>query len=149
LWTRSGPCDLPFEDGSFDVVLSSLALHNIHDREERDGCFREHMRVLKPDRRASGFVSGLSAATADARGGGLLGAYASTLFLTRTKPIASVNKLNVSSITDEVEKISPHQRFAAMGLCSAVGQPGFREPYSDVRCCIYVLRYPVAKVLGA
>ncbi|MDQ3590278.1 MAG: class I SAM-dependent methyltransferase [Actinomycetota bacterium] len=40
--------DLPFEDGSFDVVLSSLVLHNIHDREEREGALRELMRVLKP-----------------------------------------------------------------------------------------------------
>jgi arsenite methyltransferase len=40
--------DLPLEDGSFDVVLSSLALHNIHDREEREGAIRELTRVLKP-----------------------------------------------------------------------------------------------------
>jgi arsenite methyltransferase len=40
--------DLPLEDGSFDVVLSSLALHNIHDREEREEALRELMRVLKP-----------------------------------------------------------------------------------------------------
>ncbi len=40
--------DLPFEDGSFDVVLSSLALHNIHDREEREEALRELTRVLKP-----------------------------------------------------------------------------------------------------
>ncbi len=40
--------DLPLEDGSFDVVLSSLALHNIHDREEREGALRELTRVLKP-----------------------------------------------------------------------------------------------------
>ena len=43
--------DLPFEDGSFDVVLSSLALHNIHDREEREGTLRELTRVLKPSGR--------------------------------------------------------------------------------------------------
>jgi ubiquinone/menaquinone biosynthesis C-methylase UbiE len=40
--------DLPFEDGSFDVVLSSLVLHNIHDREEREEALRELTRVLKP-----------------------------------------------------------------------------------------------------
>jgi SAM-dependent methyltransferase len=40
--------DLPLEDGSFDVVLSSLALHNIHDREEREAALRELTRVLKP-----------------------------------------------------------------------------------------------------
>jgi arsenite methyltransferase len=40
--------DLPFEDGTFDVVLSALVLHNIHDREEREGALRELARVLKP-----------------------------------------------------------------------------------------------------
>jgi arsenite methyltransferase len=40
--------DLPLEDGSLDVVLSSLALHNIHDREEREAALRELTRVLKP-----------------------------------------------------------------------------------------------------
>jgi arsenite methyltransferase len=40
--------DLPFEDGSFDVVLSSLVLHNIHDREGREGALGELARALKP-----------------------------------------------------------------------------------------------------
>jgi arsenite methyltransferase len=40
--------DLPFEDGCFDVVLSNLVLHNIHDREEQEGALRELTRVLKP-----------------------------------------------------------------------------------------------------
>jgi ubiquinone/menaquinone biosynthesis C-methylase UbiE len=40
--------DLPFGDGSFDVVLSNLVLHNIHDREEREAALRELARVLKP-----------------------------------------------------------------------------------------------------
>jgi arsenite methyltransferase len=40
--------DLPFKDRSFDVVLSGLALHNIHEREEREGTLRELTRVLKP-----------------------------------------------------------------------------------------------------
>ncbi len=39
---------LPFADNSFDVVLSSWALHNIYDRAERDGAVREIVRVLKP-----------------------------------------------------------------------------------------------------
>jgi arsenite methyltransferase len=30
------------------VVLSSLALHNIHDREEREEALRDLTRVLKP-----------------------------------------------------------------------------------------------------
>ncbi len=40
--------ELPFEDGSFDVVLSSLALHNIYDRGEREKAMREIARVLAP-----------------------------------------------------------------------------------------------------
>lgn len=42
------PRDLSFEDDSFDVVLSSLVLHNIYDREEREGALRELARVLRP-----------------------------------------------------------------------------------------------------
>ena len=39
---------LPFADASFDVVLSSLALHNIPNREGRRQAAREIARVLKP-----------------------------------------------------------------------------------------------------
>ncbi len=39
---------LPFADGSFDVVLSSLALHNISYKTERTQALREIDRVLKP-----------------------------------------------------------------------------------------------------
>jgi len=39
---------LPFTDNSFDVVLSSWALHNIYDRAGREGAIREIVRVLKP-----------------------------------------------------------------------------------------------------
>ena len=38
---------LPFEDASFDVVLSSAALHNIYDAGERTTAVREIARVLK------------------------------------------------------------------------------------------------------
>jgi arsenite methyltransferase len=40
--------ELPFEDGSFDMVLSSVALHNIYDRAQRDKAIGEIARVLKP-----------------------------------------------------------------------------------------------------
>jgi ubiquinone/menaquinone biosynthesis C-methylase UbiE len=40
--------ELPFEDGRFDVVLSSLALHNIPDAVGRAVAIREAYRVLKP-----------------------------------------------------------------------------------------------------
>jgi arsenite methyltransferase len=39
---------LPFPDGSFDVVLSSWALHNIYNKTERDEALRQMVRVLKP-----------------------------------------------------------------------------------------------------
>jgi ubiquinone/menaquinone biosynthesis C-methylase UbiE len=39
---------LPFEGNSFDVVVSSWALHNIYDRAGRDTAVREIVRVLKP-----------------------------------------------------------------------------------------------------
>jgi ubiquinone/menaquinone biosynthesis C-methylase UbiE len=38
---------LPFADGSFDVVVSGLALHNIYDRDGRRQAIREIVRVLK------------------------------------------------------------------------------------------------------
>ena len=39
---------LPYPDANYDVVVSSLALHNIEDREGRDQAVREMWRVLKP-----------------------------------------------------------------------------------------------------
>ena len=38
---------LPFDDASFDVVLSCAALHNIYDAGERQTAVREIARVLK------------------------------------------------------------------------------------------------------
>jgi arsenite methyltransferase len=40
--------NLPFADNSFDVVLSSWALHNIYDRAGRHKAIREIVRVLRP-----------------------------------------------------------------------------------------------------
>ncbi|MEU5545098.1 class I SAM-dependent methyltransferase [Streptomyces sioyaensis] len=39
---------LPFDGGEFDVVLSSLAIHNIKDAEERRQAVAEAVRVLRP-----------------------------------------------------------------------------------------------------
>ncbi len=39
---------LPFGENTFDVVVSSWALHNIYDRAGRDTAVREIVRVLKP-----------------------------------------------------------------------------------------------------
>ncbi len=39
---------LPFEDGTFDLVVSSLAVHNIPDADGRAAAVREAFRVLGP-----------------------------------------------------------------------------------------------------
>jgi SAM-dependent methyltransferase len=39
---------LPFPDATFDLVVSSLAIHNIHPNDERRKAVREGLRVLKP-----------------------------------------------------------------------------------------------------
>lgn len=41
--------ELPFEDQTIDVVVSSLAIHNIPDNEGRTQAVREIARVLKPN----------------------------------------------------------------------------------------------------
>jgi SAM-dependent methyltransferase len=40
--------EMPFADGSFDVILSNLCLHNIYDREVRLRAVQQIARVLKP-----------------------------------------------------------------------------------------------------
>ncbi len=40
--------EMPFEDASFDMVISSWALHNIALKQEREKALLEIMRVLKP-----------------------------------------------------------------------------------------------------
>lgn len=39
---------MPFDNGTFEVVVSSLAIHNIYDRDERRQSLSEVLRVLKP-----------------------------------------------------------------------------------------------------
>jgi len=43
---------LPFPDGSFDVILSRAAIHNLYKPEERAQAVREIARVLRPGGRA-------------------------------------------------------------------------------------------------
>jgi ubiquinone/menaquinone biosynthesis C-methylase UbiE len=43
---------LPFPDGTFDVVVSCAAIHNLYVREDRAKAVREISRVLKPGGRA-------------------------------------------------------------------------------------------------
>lgn len=40
--------ELPFGDNCFDLILSSLVLHNIYDKNERKKAFYEIFKVLKP-----------------------------------------------------------------------------------------------------
>lgn len=40
--------ELPFADGSFDVIVSNVAIHNISDTYERDRAIDEAWRVLRP-----------------------------------------------------------------------------------------------------
>jgi SAM-dependent methyltransferase len=40
--------ELPFDDATFDAVVSSLVIHNIPGRAERERAVREMARVLKP-----------------------------------------------------------------------------------------------------
>jgi SAM-dependent methyltransferase len=46
---------LPFPDASFDIVVSSLVLHNIYDRAERQKALHQIVRVLKPGGRVALF----------------------------------------------------------------------------------------------
>jgi arsenite methyltransferase len=39
---------LPFEDNTFDVVLSNIAIHNVRSRAGRDKVIEEAVRVLRP-----------------------------------------------------------------------------------------------------
>jgi ubiquinone/menaquinone biosynthesis C-methylase UbiE len=45
--------DLPFPDGSMDAVISSIAIHNVRDRDGRAKAIREIARVLKPNGRVA------------------------------------------------------------------------------------------------
>ncbi len=53
---------MPFADGTFDMVLSSLAIHNIHPAEGRDQAVSEAVRVLRPGGRL--LVADISATVA-------------------------------------------------------------------------------------
>jgi ubiquinone/menaquinone biosynthesis C-methylase UbiE len=39
---------MPFGDQTFDLVLSSLAIHNVHGADHRARAIREAVRVLRP-----------------------------------------------------------------------------------------------------
>lgn len=62
--------DLPFPNGSFDIVVSSLAIHNIASADGRNQALREAVRVLRPggqlrvvDQRVTHYVDTLRAAS--------------------------------------------------------------------------------------
>jgi len=43
-----GAQEMPFADGSFDLVVSNLCLHNIYDRGTRRRAVEQIARVLRP-----------------------------------------------------------------------------------------------------
>ena len=45
--------ELPFPDGTMDAVVSSIAIHNVPDKEGRAKAIREIARVLKPKGRVA------------------------------------------------------------------------------------------------
>lgn len=45
--------ELPFPDSTFDMVISSLAIHNIKDQNGRDKAISEIVRILKPGGKAA------------------------------------------------------------------------------------------------
>jgi arsenite methyltransferase len=71
--------ELPFPDDSFDVVVSSLAIHNIPDRAGRDRAIDEALRVLRPGgriviadlKRTGDYAQRLQGAATDVRRRGL------------------------------------------------------------------------------
>lgn len=68
--------DIPFPDGQFDVVLSSLMLHHLPDDVKRQG-FQEIRRILKPGGRFLAIDLGMS--------GGVLGHLVQALGLHRSE----------------------------------------------------------------
>jgi len=44
----AGAQQMPFEDASFDVIVSNLCIHNIYDKPTRIKALHEIVRVLKP-----------------------------------------------------------------------------------------------------
>lgn len=47
--TQSYMQRLPFKSGTFDIIISNLAIHNIPDEAERNQVLQEIVRVMKPN----------------------------------------------------------------------------------------------------
>jgi SAM-dependent methyltransferase len=95
---------LPFEDASFDLVVSSLAIHNVHARGGREKALGEAGRVLRPGgrlliadlpaaRRYPARLTELGMADVASRNAGWRmwwgGPWVPTIFVGATKPVSS------------------------------------------------------------
>jgi SAM-dependent methyltransferase len=64
-------CAMPFADASFDAVVSSLAIHNVSDRDRRRAAIGEIARVLRPGGRVAILdIAHLGQCAADLRAAG-------------------------------------------------------------------------------
>ncbi|QQO07764.1 class I SAM-dependent methyltransferase [Breznakiella homolactica] len=47
-WTQASAAALPFEDGTFDIIISNMVFHEVADAKDKRDVIREALRVLKP-----------------------------------------------------------------------------------------------------
>jgi arsenite methyltransferase len=95
-----------FADGSFDVVLSNLCIHNIPTKEGRDQACREIVRILKPGGKAvisdfihtADYVKAFKSAGVDTKRSGM-----DFLFTFPPLRIVEVQKLGAGALQDRLQ----------------------------------------------